>query len=205
MSASSLRLAISRWLCEPTQALHRAYLWLRNTERRAMKRIPEPVSIPGPTLVLTRRTAEIALFNQLPEATAVHWHGIELDSYYDGVHGWSGAGSRVTKLIQPGESFAARMNPPRTGTFIYYIYLHDDRQLTAGLYGALLVLEPDEIYDQSAGSRGCGQPRRHYRDRSRLLNGETAAADGLESGHASSNRFVNTTPGDIFAISRSTG
>lgn len=30
---------------------------------------------------------EITLVNHLPEATAIHWHGMELDSYFDGVHG----------------------------------------------------------------------------------------------------------------------
>ena len=51
------------------------------------------VSVPGPTLVLRRgEPVEITLVNRLPEATAIHWHGMELDSYYDGVHGWSGVG-----------------------------------------------------------------------------------------------------------------
>ncbi len=101
------------------------------------------MSIPGPTLVLRRgEPVEIALVNELPEATAVHWHGMELDSYYDGVHGWSGAGARVTPIIEPGATFVVRFTPPRTGTFIYHTHLHDHRQLPAGLYGALLVVDP---------------------------------------------------------------
>jgi FtsP/CotA-like multicopper oxidase with cupredoxin domain len=169
------------------------------------ERTPEPVSVPGPTLVLRRgEPVEIALLNQLPEATAVHWHGIELDSYYDGVHGWSGAGSRVTPLIQPGESFVARMTPPRTGTFIYHTHLHDDRQLTAGLYGALLVLEPDEIYDQSGDhvvvvSRGGPDVTDPV-----LLNGERLPQMAWKAGVRHRIRFVNITPGDIFVTSLST-
>ena len=72
----------------------------------------------------------------------MHWHGMELDSYYDGVHGWSGAGARVTPIIKPGATFVVRFTPPRTGTFIYHTHLHDHRQLPAGLYGALLVVDP---------------------------------------------------------------
>src|SRR5262249_21489413 len=70
------------------------------------------VPVPGPTLVLHRgEPVEITLVNRLPEATAIHWHGMELESYYDGVHGWSGAGTRVTPMIQPGDSFVVRFTP----------------------------------------------------------------------------------------------
>ena len=63
---------------------------------------PAAASVPGPTVVLRRgEPVEITLVNRLPEGTAIHWHGMELDSYYDGVHGWSGVGSRVTPLISP--------------------------------------------------------------------------------------------------------
>ena len=48
----------------------------------------------GPALVLTRgEPVEITLVNELPEPTAIHWHGMELESYYDGVHGFGGIGS----------------------------------------------------------------------------------------------------------------
>ena len=49
----------------------------------------------------------------------MHWHGIELDSYYDGVHGWSGAGQRVTPMIEPGgrsSSASRRLAPARSST-----------------------------------------------------------------------------------------
>ena len=74
---------------------------------------------------------EITVVNRLREATALHWHGIELDSYYDGVHGWSGAGQQVAPMIEPGGSFVVRFTPPRAGTFIYHTHLHDFRQLSS--------------------------------------------------------------------------
>jgi manganese oxidase len=41
----------------------------------------------GPTLVLRRgEPVAITLVNRLSEATSIHWHGMELESYYDGVH-----------------------------------------------------------------------------------------------------------------------
>ncbi len=95
-----------------------------------MRRRTQPRPFQGPTLVLRRgEPVEITLVNRLTEATAIHWHGMELDSYYDGVHGWSGLGTRVTPLIEPGETFVVRFTPPRTGTFIYHTHLHDHRQL----------------------------------------------------------------------------
>src|SRR5687768_3239283 len=102
-------------------------------------------------LVLRRgEPVEITLVNHLAEATSMHWHGLELDSYYDGVHGWSGAGTRVAPMIPPGGSFVVRITPPRAGTFIYHTHLHDYRQLTSGLYGPLVVVEPGETFDTAS-------------------------------------------------------
>jgi manganese oxidase len=77
----------------------------------------------------------------------VHWHGIELESYYDGVVGWSGEGQNLMSAIEPGGSFVVRMTPPRSGTFIYHTHLQDYIQMSTGLYGPLLVLEPGEKFD----------------------------------------------------------
>lgn len=105
-------------------------------------------SVPGVPLLLTRgEPVEITIVNHLPAATSVHWHGIELESYYDGVPGWSGADSAVAPLILPRDSFVVRFTPPRTGTFIYHTHTDDSFQLASGLYGALLVLEPGERWD----------------------------------------------------------
>lgn len=104
--------------------------------------------IPGAPLVLTRdEPVEITIVNQLKETTAVHWHGIELDSYYDGVPGWSGESAQTTPPIPAGGTFVARMTPPRAGTFIYHTHWHDANQLMQGLYGPLIVLEPGEKFD----------------------------------------------------------
>ena len=108
----------------------------------------ESATVPGPPLVLVRgEPVEIEVENRLPQPTAVHWHGIELESYYDGVPGWGGFGGLVAPAITPGGSFAARMAPPRAGTFIYHTHWHDLVQLTSGLYGALIVLEPGATLD----------------------------------------------------------
>jgi FtsP/CotA-like multicopper oxidase with cupredoxin domain len=109
---------------------------------------PELPTIPGPPLILTRgERARIAVVNHLSVPTAVHWHGIELASYFDGVVGWGGTSRSVTPSIAPGGRFDAEMAPPRAGTFIYHTHFNDDNQLGSGLYGALIVLEPGERFD----------------------------------------------------------
>lgn len=160
------------------------------------------VSVPGPLLVLERgKPVEITLENRLPEATAIHWHGIELESFYDGVHGWSGSGARVTPLIEPGRSFTVRFTPPRAGTFMYHTHMHDERQLASGLYGALLVLEPGDRFDPdvdhimviSRGGPGEDAPI--------VLNGTREPRLTFKSGATHRLRFVNITPDDIVSVS----
>ncbi len=108
----------------------------------------DAATVPGPPLVLTRgEPVEITVVNQMREPTAIHWHGIELDSYYDGVPGWGGSGAQVTPSIEPGQSFVARFTPPRAGTFIYHTHWHNFLQLTGGLYGPLIVLRPGQTFD----------------------------------------------------------
>lgn len=112
---------------------------------------PNPKKAPsllGPPLVLTRgETTEIEVKNQCSIPTTIHWHGIELESYYDGVVGWTGSGQQTSPPVAPGTSFMARMTPPRAGTFIYHTHWHDGAQLLNGVYGPLIVLEPGEKYD----------------------------------------------------------
>ena len=113
---------------------------------------PEPSRdrprVPGPPLILTRgETTSITVVNHMSEPTTVHWHGMELESVYDGVAGWSRTGPRVAPLVAPGESFAVRITPPRAGTFIYHTHMDETDQLIGGMYGPLLVLEPGEVFD----------------------------------------------------------
>ena len=164
--------------------------------------VPGAVSVPGPTLVLKRgEPVEIALVNQLPEATSIHWHGLEIESYYDGVHGWGGVGTRVTPLIQPGERFMVRFAPPRAGTFIYHTHMHDDRQLGSGMYGALVVVEPGETFDPGVdhvmviGTNGSG-----FRPPI-VLNGGSQPFFVWKAGTRHRIRFINITADEIFVVS----
>ena len=155
---------------------------------------PSPPYLPGPTLVLKRgEPVSITVANQLPESTAVHWHGIELESYYDGVAGYSGEGKRITPAIPPGGSFEARFTPPRSGTFMYHTHIDEVRQMQAGLSGALLVVDTLEAYDPDHDIvLLVTAPRKNTRANVVLLNGSpTPAPREMRVGQHYRLRFIN--------------
>ena len=108
----------------------------------------ESMPVPGPPIVLVRnQPVAINIVNQSEDHAAVHWHGIELQqSYPDGVPGWSGSGNETLPAIAPGESLTVQFTPPRAGTFMYHSHFNEFQQITSGLYGPLIVLEPGQEY-----------------------------------------------------------
>jgi FtsP/CotA-like multicopper oxidase with cupredoxin domain len=108
----------------------------------------DSVESPGPLLLLTRgEPTTIEVINHTAEPTSVHWHGIELESYYDGGVGWSGNGTATAPAIRPESTFEVRITPKRAGTFMYHTHFNEMRQQYGGLVGPLVVLEPGERWD----------------------------------------------------------
>jgi FtsP/CotA-like multicopper oxidase with cupredoxin domain len=139
-----LRLFVQRARADTTRknAAH-GYVLQRGAEPRG-----DSVEVPGSTLVLTRgQRATITVVNRLARPTTVHWHGMELESVYDGVSGWSRSGSSVAPLVAPGDSFTVTFTPPRAGTYMYHTHIDEGPQLRSGMYGPMLVLEPGQRYD----------------------------------------------------------
>jgi FtsP/CotA-like multicopper oxidase with cupredoxin domain len=147
----------------------------------------------NPVLVMhVGQPVDITVLNRLKEPTAVHWHGIELESYSDGVAGWSGSATRVAPLIAPGDSFVARLTLVRPGTFIYHTHLGDFEQMTSGLFGGLIVLSESQRYDPStdhlfvAGWDGPEDPP-HL-----MINGDSLATPATYAANVAHRlRFVN--------------
>jgi len=103
---------------------------------------------PGPTLVLEKdQPVAITVINRSQDPAAVHWHGIELESFPDGVPGWSGSKDAIMPAIPPGDSMIVRFTPPRAGTFMYHSHFNEFQQISSGLYGPIIVLEPDTPSD----------------------------------------------------------
>lgn len=94
--------------------------------------------IAGPSLRLpqdgrlTRR-----LVNELPEATSIHWHGIRIDNAMDGVAGLT------QDPAAPGAAFDYDFAVPDAGTYWYHAHTRSYEQVARGLYGALIVEEPE--------------------------------------------------------------
>jgi len=108
----------------------------------------DSVESPGPLLLLTRgEPTSIEVINRTAEPTAVHWHGIELESYYDGAVGWGRNARAAAPAIRPESSFEVHITPKRAGTFLYHTHYNEMRQQHGGLVGPLVVLEPGERWD----------------------------------------------------------
>jgi len=103
---------------------------------------------PGPLLVMKQyQTTDVKVVNQMNQPTGIHWHGLELDSWADGVPNFSASDGKMSPVIEPGKSFVYRLSHLRAGTFIYHSHLNDVDQLTGGLYGPLIVLPANQEYD----------------------------------------------------------
>ena len=151
--------------------------------------------LPGPVILLKRgEPVSITVVNDLPQPTSVHWHGIELDSYADGVADFSGHPGRIAAAIASRDSFVARFTPPRSGTFMYHPHADEIRQQQAGLSGVLLVLDDPAAYDPTHDIvLLLTVPRREVDDaRAVLLNGSmTPAPLHLARGERYRFRLVN--------------
>jgi FtsP/CotA-like multicopper oxidase with cupredoxin domain len=101
----------------------------------------DSVDLPGPVLELERgKPVRINVVNNLDEPTGVHWHGLEIESYPDGVPNFSGMkGGRIMPPIMPGDSLLVEYTPPRSGTFLYHSHLNELHQIESGMYGAIVV------------------------------------------------------------------
>ncbi|VBB08904.1 multicopper oxidase type 2 [Lucifera butyrica] len=97
-------------------------------------------SIPGPTIqVFPGDYVSIRVYNALPEATAIHWHGMNVPNDMD-----DAPDINPSLLIKPGEYFDYQfqiVNPP--GTHMYHTHFNVAKQEMMGLAGGFIILDPD--------------------------------------------------------------
>lgn len=153
---------------------------------------------PGPILVVTRgEPVAVEIVNRLNEPTAIHWHGIELESYNDGVPDFSGSSGSITPPVAANGSFTARFTPRRAGTFIYHTHWHNAAQLSGGIYGPLIVLEPGQSWDPESDHiimLGLEGQYRHIPNEPFAVNGEAKPRPlELKAGMTHRLRFINIT------------
>lgn len=93
-------------------------------------------TVPGPTISATAGDhIRITIVNHLPEATAIHWHGLEVPTDNDGVPPIG------MKPIQPGQSYTYdfSLRDEDAGTHWYHSHYDDLKQVGGGMYGAFIV------------------------------------------------------------------
>ncbi len=98
---------------------------------------------PGPMIEAeVGDTLIVNLCNDLPEETSIHWHGVETPANMDG--------SRIAQIAVPaGGTFRYEIPLRHAGTFWYHPGTHANHQVEMGLYGALIVRDPDQ--DEALG------------------------------------------------------
>src|SRR5215204_4848587 len=104
-------------------------------------------TIPGPTFELNVGDHVIVHFeNHLEHESGVHWHGIELANGMDGT-------PFTQNMVPAGGSFLYEFTVTRPGLFWYHPHHHaSTNQVFKGLYGMILVKDPNEDVLQSVGT-----------------------------------------------------
>lgn len=93
---------------------------------------------PGPLIrVPLGARLRVHFKNELPEPTTIHWHGLEVPAAMDGADPEHSA-------VAPGETFEYEFVPPHAGTYWYHPHMNSAEQVWRGLYGALIVEDPEE-------------------------------------------------------------
>jgi FtsP/CotA-like multicopper oxidase with cupredoxin domain len=98
--------------------------------------------IPGP-LIRTRVGDRLIVHftNDLPQPTTVHWHGVRVPIEMDGVPGIS------QPEVTHGQSFTYDFIVRDAGLYWYHPHVMSAAQVGFGLYGALLVDDPNDGVD----------------------------------------------------------
>jgi FtsP/CotA-like multicopper oxidase with cupredoxin domain len=90
--------------------------------------------VPGPQIrVREGDRVRVNLRNELPESTAIHFHGLELPNNMDGV-------PFITQPpVKPGQSYVYEFTVPNAGSHMYHSHHNAAKQVGLGLLGAFVV------------------------------------------------------------------
>ena len=96
--------------------------------------------IPGPTLeFIEGEYAIIHVKNNMDVETSIHWHGLLLPNFYDGVP------YITTPPIEPGETFTYEFSIKQNGT--YWYHSHTGLQEQSGVYGSIVIQPKEKTLD----------------------------------------------------------
>src|SRR5581483_8170078 len=96
---------------------------------------------PGPRIVVNQGDSIVVEFtNNLEQPSSIHWHGIRLDSRYDGVDS-----------VAAGTHFTYHLRFPDAGVYWYHPHVREDIEQNLGLFGNIVVrASRDSEHDQFA-------------------------------------------------------
>ncbi|MFD1020331.1 multicopper oxidase family protein [Thalassobacillus hwangdonensis] len=101
-------------------------------------------SIPGPTIIVNPGDEVcIKVYNELPEKTSIHWHGMDIPQKMDGA-----AQLQPSPTIEQGDFYEYRfkvVNPP--GTHMYHTHLNTQVQQMMGLGGGFIIKDENDEVD----------------------------------------------------------
>jgi FtsP/CotA-like multicopper oxidase with cupredoxin domain len=137
-------------------------------------------TVPGPELrVRHGDRVRVTLINHLPDATSIHWHGINVRNAMDGVAGITQDG------VRPGASFTYEFIARSAGTYWYHSHQETSNQIPQGLVGTIVV-EPKDA------------PTARARDYSLLVH-KMPGTDAIAV-NGTSNLHLNAAPGATVRI-----
>lgn len=97
-------------------------------------------TIPGPTLRFKNGDyAVMHVKNEMNVETSVHWHGLLVPNFHDGVP------YLTTPPIPPGETFTYEFPLKHAGT--YWYHSHTGLQEQSGVYGSIVIEDREERMD----------------------------------------------------------
>ena len=97
-------------------------------------------TIPGPTLEFTEgEYAVIYVKNEMSVETSVHWHGLLLPNFYDGVPYLN------TPPIEPGHTQKYEFPIKQSGT--YWYHSHTMLQEQSGVFGSIVIQPKEKVLD----------------------------------------------------------
>ncbi len=98
--------------------------------------------VPGPEIRVTEGDkVRIVVKNELPESTAVHWHGVMVPFDQDGV-------PFITQPpITPGATFTYEFVARNAGSHMYHAHANSTKQVGKGLLGAFIIEQKDRSKD----------------------------------------------------------
>lgn len=97
-------------------------------------------SIPGPTLEFTEgEYAVIYVKNEMSVETSIHWHGLILPNFFDGVP------YLTTPPIEPGHTQKYEFPIKQSGT--YWYHSHTMLQEQSGVFGSIVIQPKEQILE----------------------------------------------------------